>query len=90
MPPARVKVVKLKVDVSSDHRQEAKVWGAPEPLVLEMAPMSKPRAAWVGVWGMSRSPPVGMGADGLATDGCREEVRVPPSSGPDSQGKGQR
>lgn len=32
--------VELRVDVSSDHRQEAKVWGAPEPLVLETASLS--------------------------------------------------
>lgn len=32
MPPPGVE---LRVDVSSDHRQEAEVRGAPEPLVLE-------------------------------------------------------
>lgn len=37
--------VELRVDVSSDHRQEAKVQGAPEPLVLETAPLSTAKSS---------------------------------------------
>lgn len=54
--------VELRVDVSSDHRQEAKVWGAPEPLVLEMAPLSKAKGSLCWGVGNVQEPAYGHGS----------------------------
>lgn len=54
--------VELKVDVSSDHSQEAEVWGAPEPLVLEMAPMSKAKGSLGWGVGNVQEPTCGHGS----------------------------